>query len=280
MHEIASKRAPVLKGLDVTLSAIEQPATSADSSDDESCHGPRPHCPAYFNSYSNGKCAVRTSIGPRGELPPLPAGVHGFLRDGGMTLYTLLCKGPGAPVVLHYANCGFGLWRRKYDVLCKDHGTEDGAFSTLRPGISEIRSHIATRQLVLKGSNAELEQFYQTFAPWINMKQLLRSVRLCQLFLSSKGEKQACRLYKLYSMLCVCIYLIVHINITYDITSDCIWWFVESLKDQTFCQSRCREMTTTNSPSWLSLVLCFACRDHAKGQVGTGRRWKMESSIA
>lgn len=163
MHEIASKRAPVLKGLDVTLSAIEQPATSADSSDDESCHGPRPHCPAYFNSYSNGKCAVRTSIGPRGELPPLPAGVHGFLRDGGMTLYTLLCKGPGAPVVLHYANCGFGLWRRKYDVLCKDHGTEDGAFSTLRPGISEIRSHIATRQLVLKGSNAELEQFYQTF---------------------------------------------------------------------------------------------------------------------
>ena len=201
MHEIASKRAPVLESLDVTLSAIEQPATSADdSSDDESCHGPRPHCPAYFNSYSNGKCAVRTSIGPRGELPPLPAGVHGFLRDGGMTLYTLLCKGPGAPVVLHYANCDFALWRRKYDVLCKDHGTEDGAFSTLRPGISEIRSHIATRQLVLKGSNTELEQFYQTFAPWINNYEAsfnLRS-RLCPLFLSSKGEKQACRPYKLY----------------------------------------------------------------------------------
>lgn len=168
MHEIASKRTEVLESLNVTLSSIEQPAKSADdSSDDESCHGPRPHCPAYFNSYSNGKCAVRTSIGPRGELPPLPAGVHGFLRDGGMTLYTLLCKGPGAPVVLHYANCGFSFWRRKYDVLCKDHGTEDGAFSTLRPGISEIRSHIATRQLVLKGNDKELEQFYQTFVPWI-----------------------------------------------------------------------------------------------------------------
>jgi hypothetical protein len=64
-------------------------------------------------------------------------------------------------------------------VLCKDHGTEDGAFSTLRPGISEIRSHIATRQLVLKGSNAELEQFYQTFAPWINMKQRILDPYVC-----------------------------------------------------------------------------------------------------
>lgn len=82
-----------------------------------------------------------------------------------MTLYTLLCKGPGAPVVLHYANCGFNLWRQKYDVLCKDHGTEDGAFSTRRPGIGEIRSHIATRQLVLKGNQEELQRFYRTFVP-------------------------------------------------------------------------------------------------------------------
>ena len=180
MHEIASKRAEVLESLNVILSKIEQPATTDDSSDDESCHGPRPHCPAYFNSYSNGKCAVRTSIGPRGELPPLPAGVHGFLRDAGMTLYTLLCKGPGAPVVLHYANCGFGLWRQKYDVLCKDHGTEDGAFSTRRPGIAEIRSHIATRQLVLKRSLEELEQFYRTFVPW--MVQFLEGCAFWNLF--------------------------------------------------------------------------------------------------
>lgn len=59
MHEIAAKRSPVLEGLGVSLSPIEQrQSTEDDSSDDESCHGPRPHCPAFFNSYSNGKCAV------------------------------------------------------------------------------------------------------------------------------------------------------------------------------------------------------------------------------
>mmetsp|Transcript_11338 Transcript_11338/g.21389 ORF Transcript_11338/g.21389 Transcript_11338/m.21389 type:complete len:632 (+) Transcript_11338:52-1947(+) len=164
MHDIAAKRTSVLESLQVRLDPLEAPKASADdSSDDESCFGPRPHCPAYFNSYSNGKCAVRTRIGPRGELPPLPAGVHGFVRDGGMTLYTLLCKGPGAPVVLHYANCGFRNWCQKYGLLCRGHGTEDGAFSTMRPGISEIRSHLAARQLTLRGSIDELRRFYSVF---------------------------------------------------------------------------------------------------------------------
>ena len=59
MHDIAAKRSPVLERLGITLSPIEAVARNEDdSSDDESCHGPRPHCPAYFNSYSNGKCAV------------------------------------------------------------------------------------------------------------------------------------------------------------------------------------------------------------------------------
>ncbi|CAJ1413740.1 unnamed protein product [Effrenium voratum] len=164
MHEIAAKRNPVLESLQVRLPPIESSLSpSDDSSDDESCHGPRPYCPAYFNSYSNGKCAVRTEIGPRGELPPLPAGVHGFLRDGGMSLYTLACKGPGAPVVLHYANCGFSSWRQKYQLLCRGHGTEDGAFSVRRPGIAEIRSHLATRQLALGGKEEDLERFYRSF---------------------------------------------------------------------------------------------------------------------
>lgn len=167
MHDIAAKRAPVLKGLGVELDPVQYPAREEDSdddwSDDESCYGPRPHCPAYFNSYSNGKCAVRTEVGPRGEYPPLPAGVHGFLRDGGQVLYTLLCKGPGAPVVLHYSNCGLGDWRKKYQILCRGHGTDDGAFSTTREGISEVRSHMATRQLTLRSDDAELETFYRNF---------------------------------------------------------------------------------------------------------------------
>lgn len=251
MHEIASKRTEVLESLNVTLSSIEQPAKSADdSSDDESCHGPRPHCPAYFNSYSNGKCAVRTSIGPRGELPPLPAGVHGFLRDGGMTLYTLLCKGPGAPVVLHYANCGFSFWRRKYDVLCKDHGTEDGAFSTLRPGISEIRSHIATRQLVLKGNDKELEQFYQTFVPWIAIWH--------ESFLGIFCKIERCsRYYDIYT------YYIYMIYVRYVEKYSQRHGISRFLGE--FC-NRWREMTMTNSPSWPNLVWCFACLCHVKGQ--------------
>uniref|UniRef100_A0A7S4QAA6 Uncharacterized protein n=1 Tax=Alexandrium monilatum TaxID=311494 RepID=A0A7S4QAA6_9DINO len=172
MHDVAAKRAPVLKALGVELEPVRDPRrgggggsddSDSDWSDDESCYGPRPHCPAYFNSYSNGKCAVRTEVGPRGEYPPLPAGVHGFVRDGGMALFTLLCKGPGAPVVLHYSNCGLSEWRKKYRILCCGHGTADGAFSTTREGISEVRSHIATRQLALRGDDADLERFYRTF---------------------------------------------------------------------------------------------------------------------
>lgn len=166
MHEVANKRMPCLKDLKANLPPLKSTAAQeedSDFSDDESCYGPKPHCPAFFNSYSNGKCAVRTCVGPRGELPPLPAGVHGFVRDGGSLLYTLVCKGPGAPVVLHYANCGFAEWCKKYSILCKGHGTSDGAFSTTREGISEVRSHIATRQLALRGKTSELERFYKTF---------------------------------------------------------------------------------------------------------------------
>merc|ERR1712190_712924 len=77
--------------------------------------------------------------------------------------YTLLRQGPGAPVVLHYTNCGFNEWKKKYQILCHGHGTEDGAFSVAREGISEVRSHIATRQLALRGNNADSELFYRTF---------------------------------------------------------------------------------------------------------------------
>jgi len=166
MHDIAAKRAPALEKLGVTLPEDKFEANhdnDPDFSDDESCYGPRPHVPSFFNSYSNGKAAVRTHVGPQGELPPIPAGVHGFVRDTGGALYELECKGPGAPVVLHYSNCGYDNWRKKYSILCKDHGTEDGAFSTEREGIKGVRSHIAARQLTLRGSEADLLDFYRTF---------------------------------------------------------------------------------------------------------------------
>merc|ERR1712113_485492 len=109
MHDIAAKRSNALDELQVSLPKQTWPHSSStgddsDFSDDESCYGPRPDVPAFFNSYSNGKAAVRTCVGPHGEPPPLPMGVHGFVRDNLCPLYELLCKGPGAPVILHYAN--------------------------------------------------------------------------------------------------------------------------------------------------------------------------------
>ena len=41
--------------------------------------------------------------------------------------------------------------KRRSGHAVEDLGTEDGAFSTLRPGISEIRSHLAARELTLRG---------------------------------------------------------------------------------------------------------------------------------
>ena len=38
----------------------------SDFTDDESCYGPRPDVPSFFNSYSNGKVAVRIRVGPCG----------------------------------------------------------------------------------------------------------------------------------------------------------------------------------------------------------------------
>ena len=85
--------------------------------------------PCYYTAYSNGKAAVRL---PRDGPPPLPVGVHRCASDANAALRTLKCAGPGAPVVLHYANCGLGAWKRKYRILAQGHGTEDGGFSVTR----------------------------------------------------------------------------------------------------------------------------------------------------
>ena len=43
-------------------------------------------------------------------------------------------------------------------------GTEDGAFSTRRPGIAEIRSHLAARQLTLRGQKKEDHHYYSEYS--------------------------------------------------------------------------------------------------------------------
>merc|ERR1712187_488708 len=64
---------------------------------------------------------------------------------------------------LHYANCGFGAWKRKYEILARGHGTEDGGFSTTRKGINSMRAHLAHRELVGRGDSEQLEAYYRTF---------------------------------------------------------------------------------------------------------------------
>merc|ERR1712032_748510 len=129
---------PVLRALGLELnqgaaSAANTKVVADGWSDDESCFGPPPRCPAYFNTSCNGKCAVRTQVGPRGEYPPMPVGSRGFVRDSGATLFTLLCKGAGAPVILHSASC------RKCVRRSSNHGSSS---SSQGPNIA-VMSHTA-----------------------------------------------------------------------------------------------------------------------------------------
>ena len=70
----------------------------------------------YFHAHEQGKAAVR--LQPHKPELPLPrAGIHAFgspMRDD-PRVYA--CSGPGAPVILHYANCGFTNWLHKYRML-------------------------------------------------------------------------------------------------------------------------------------------------------------------
>lgn len=70
----------------------------------------------YFHAHEQGKVAVR--LWAESTACPLPdAGIHGFSRLSG-DHHT--CEGPGAPVILHYACCGYANWRRKYEMLTTD----------------------------------------------------------------------------------------------------------------------------------------------------------------
>ena len=67
----------------------------------------------YYHAHDQGKSAVRLLPGLAHYRVP-NAGVHGFGKVGGDS-HT--CEGAGAPVILHYACCGFHNWRTKYEML-------------------------------------------------------------------------------------------------------------------------------------------------------------------
>jgi len=116
--------------------------------------------PSYYHAYSNGKAACRLR---RGMGPPLPVGVHRCTSDQNHKLTNFRCSGAGAPVVLHYANCGFDVWRRKYDILSRGHGTEDGGFSVTRKGVASMRAHLAHRELLKRASDEQLQAYYRAY---------------------------------------------------------------------------------------------------------------------
>ncbi|CAE7259455.1 ELD1 [Symbiodinium natans] len=114
--------------------------------------------PCYFVAYGNGKAACRLT-----SPPPLPVGVHRFGSDRNERLHSHRCGGRGAPVVLHYANCGYSAWQQKYAILARGHGTEDGGFSIERKGIKSMRAHLAHRALCQRGQEEDLRKYYRTY---------------------------------------------------------------------------------------------------------------------
>ncbi|CAK8991116.1 unnamed protein product [Durusdinium trenchii] len=114
--------------------------------------------PCFFTAYGNGKAACRVRS-PR----PLPIGVHRFASESNARLKSLRCSDEGAPVILHYANCGYQSWLRKYKILADGHQTEDGGFSVERKGIRSMRAHLAHRELLKRRSAEDLELYYRTY---------------------------------------------------------------------------------------------------------------------
>eukprot|EP00439_Symbiodinium_sp_Y106_P074422 s501_g14.t1 len=166
-------------------------------SDEEPSRGARKaefeDLPCYFVAYGNGKAACRLR-----SPPPLPMGVHRFGSDTNERLRSQRCTGYGAPVILHYANCGYESWRRKYEILASGHGTEDGGFSIERKGIKSMRAHLAHRALCHRGNEEDLAKYYRTYImgnefgelPHFACHGLVTRVRSVQRVLREEEEKE------------------------------------------------------------------------------------------
>lgn len=150
--------------LDLPLADPDSEFESASDLDDSSRQKDRRHSPqdipSYFTAYTNGKSAVRLR---QNTPPPLPVGVHRCTSDENRPLRSYKSKGPGAPVILHYANCSLSSWKRKYQILSSGHGTADGGFSVTRKGVKSMRAHLMHREILRHGTEEEIERYYRTF---------------------------------------------------------------------------------------------------------------------
>lgn len=115
----------------------------------------------YFVGYDNGKAAVRVLPGAR------PVNVHEWLPalpelyvDGCTNIRLHAHRGalafrPDAPRVLHYNSCGFGAWRRKYELLGRFEDAWFGGRIPIAPGF-----HRDSRDAVSSGDSAAALAFY------------------------------------------------------------------------------------------------------------------------
>jgi hypothetical protein len=97
----------------------------------------------YFVAYRNGKAAVRLQPGVSTD------GVHVFdiAKTGGETIHI------ANPYVLHYPNCGLARFIRKYQYR--------GAFSaTSFDRWPRLPCHLASRDVVLRGEQEEIREFF------------------------------------------------------------------------------------------------------------------------
>lgn len=140
---------------------LDAEASSSDSA--------LPETFTHFLAYANGKCAVRlrAQSDPRGapnlDSLPLPCGVHSFM--GGVVdgdkgpvprLKRIRMDGDTDPAVLHYSNCGFSYWIRKYEILGRFPDMVNGKQNTMR-------AHLAARDLVLRHDRKDMELYYRMF---------------------------------------------------------------------------------------------------------------------
>lgn len=111
----------------------------------------------YFVGYGNGKAAARVLPGV------LPSGVHEFrtVESRPETIHS-----PSCPVILHYINCGFGFYSRKYEQL--------GRFSDFWFGETKIpvTFHTQSRDIFCSGGAEKLGDFYRQQLMFDNQEEI------------------------------------------------------------------------------------------------------------
>ena len=112
--------------------------------------------PMFFNSHRIGRSAVRLR---QDSEPPLPVDVHRCKSDGNTDLEKIRVEGKLVPVVLHYPNCDYALWRSR----CGRLGADDPTLSA--PARRLCRKLVRRSGAAAGDAEAEeaLERFYRTF---------------------------------------------------------------------------------------------------------------------